>query len=37
MNKPASIEVIARCLHRDDHILLCHGKRSTLTYRRWPH
>ena len=33
MNKPASIEVIARgvCIV-DDHILLCHGKRSTLTY-----
>jgi 8-oxo-dGTP pyrophosphatase MutT (NUDIX family) len=33
MNKSASIEVIARgvCIV-DDHILLCHGKRSTLTY-----
>ena len=33
MNEPASIEVIARgvCIV-DDHILLCHGKRSTLTY-----
>ena len=33
MNKSALIEVIARgvCIV-DDHILLCHGKRSTLTY-----
>lgn len=33
MNEPASIEVIARgvCIV-DDHILLCYGKRSALTY-----